>query len=80
MDRILRKCGGWLWGCGAVEVQSLDGLPLFLGVGGVGSPTAFLDGWQHRLAAWTCAWQPGASADRKSADRSGIYNLVGLVG
>ncbi len=49
-DRILRKCGGLLWGCGAVEAQSLDGLPPFLGVGGVGGTTTILDRGQHRLA------------------------------
>ncbi len=32
-----------MWDCGIVEAQSLDGLPPFLGVGGVGGTTTYLD-------------------------------------
>ncbi len=66
-----------MWSCGVVEVQSLDGLPPFLGVSGVGGTTTILGGCLTAApprsvnlclaVGGIASVGPGASADRKLA-------------
>ncbi len=56
-------------GCGVVVL-----LPPFLGVGGVGGTTTYLDGWQHRCTASQCGLVPGSLGHR----RRGAWCLGGL--
>ncbi len=60
-------------GCDVVGAQSLDGLHLFLGVGGVGGTTAYLEVWQHRCIAS----QRGLVPDSPGHRRRGAWCLGG---